>query len=624
MDYSTETLDRIKKLERIRSLWVNPFATKFDTTHNIWALLPQTNSIAWAEPEKWPLKEILSQQGLRSIEHIIDTPTDRISLAWRVMLHRSFGKICFATISDGTGKIQILFSRENCSINVDGEIRSELWETPPEKLPRPARTAPNELPRSSTTPSKEGEFGTIPLEREEISTVESTESGTLPLQAENIPTIEREFGTIPLQYEGVPTIGGGVVAPRIGGGVVLPETITAYKFAEKLIDLGDFIGVSWELFYTHKWELTLFVKEFTFLTKAIRPLPEKWHGIGDDDERYRKRYLDMTMDDELRAMFYRKAKFWSVTRDFMKAKGFLEVETPTIELTTGGAEARPFATHHHDYDVDVFMRICVGELWQKRLMAWGFPKTFEIGRAYRNEGSSPEHLQEFTNMEYYWAYADYEDGMTLVQDLYQKIALEVYGKTLFTTKWHTFDLAGQWPKIDYLEAVENKTGINLLTSTDDEMKSKLRELGVKYEGENRERLTDTLWKYVRKQITGPAFLVNHPEIISPLAKRSAKYPGRVERFQPIIAGSEVWNGFSELNDPLDQRARFEAQQVLLAKWDDEAMMPEWDFVEMLEHGMPPTCGFGFWERFFAFLEDKPLRECQYFPFMKPMIKEHYE
>lgn len=168
-------------------------------------------------------------------------------------------------------------------------------------------------------------------------------------------------------------------------------------------------------------------------------------------------------------------------------------------------------------------------------------------------------------MEFYWAYADYEDGMKLVQELYQNIAKEVYGKTVFTTKGYTFDLAGNWPKIDYLEAVESKTRINLLTATDDEMKAKLTEFGVKYEGDNRERLTDTLWKYVRKQITGPAFLINHPEIISPLAKKSAKNPGRVERFQPIIAGSEVGNGFSELNDPLDQRARFEAQQELLAQ-----------------------------------------------------------
>ncbi len=517
-DYSTETLDRIRKLERIRSLGVNPFATKFDSTYNIGGILTKYPSSIDIESGV--------KSDFRTVEEIILAPTSLLALAGRVMLHRSFGKICFATISDGTGKIQVLFSRENCSINVGGE-----WKI--------------ELPGES-------------------------------------------------------------------------EPLSAYKFAEKLIDLGDFIGVRGELFYTHKWELTLFVKEFTFLTKAIRPLPEKFHGMENDDDRYRKRYLDMTMDDELRAMFYRKAKFWEVTRDLMKSKWFLEVETPTIEHTTGGAEARPFATHHHDFDVDVYMRICIGELWQKRLMAWGFPKTFEIGRAYRNEGSSPEHLQEFTNMEFYWAYADYEDGMNLVQELYQKIALEVYGKTIFTAKWHTFDLAGNWPKIDYLEAVESKTGINLLTATDTEMKAKLQELGVKYEGENRERLTDTLWKYVRKQITGPAFLVNHPEIISPLAKKSVSHPGRVERFQPIIAGSEVGNGFSELNDPLDQRARFEAQQVLLAKWDDEAMMPEWDFVEMLEHGMPPTCGFGFGERFFAFLEDKPLRECQYFPFMKPI------
>jgi lysyl-tRNA synthetase, class II len=202
-------------------------------------------------------------------------------------------------------------------------------------------------------------------------------------------------------------------------------------------------------------------------------LPEKFHGVTDDEERFRKRYLDMATDDDLRAMFYRKAKFWEVTRDFMKDRGFLEVETPTIEHTTGGAEARPFATHHNDYDVDVYMRICVGELWQKRLMAGGFPKTFEIGRAYRNEGSSPEHLQEFTNMEFYWAYADYEMGMQLVQDLYQKIAMQVYGKTRFTAKGHTFDLAGEWPKVDYLDIVRERTGIDLLTATDDEMRAKL-------------------------------------------------------------------------------------------------------------------------------------------------------
>ncbi len=536
--YSTETIDRIKKLERIRSLGVNPFATKFETTHQIGNIL----TLHKAKIEEGEISTF------RNVEEVIPAPKSDIALAGRVMLHRSFGKICFASISDGTGRIQILFSRENCSLNVDGVNHSEL----------------------------------VP-----VILSETKDPGTLDSSA----------------------------VPQNDG------TMSAYKFAEKLIDLGDFIGVKWELFYTHKGELTLFVKEFSFLTKAIRPLPEKWHGIEWDDERYRKRYLDMTMDDELRSVFYRKAKFWEVARDFMKGKWFIEVDTPTIEHTTGGAEARPFATHHNDYDVDVFMRICVGELWQKRLMAWGFPKTFEIWRAYRNEGSSPDHLQEFTNMEFYWAYADYEDGMRLVEELYQTIALAVYGRTKFSARGHTFDLADEWKRLDYITAVREYTGVDLDVATDEEIKEKLKSLNVKYEWDNRERLTDTLWKYVRKQIAGPAFLIHHPKLVSPLAKESHKYPGKVERFCPVIGGSEVGNGFSELNDPLDQRARFEKQQEMLESGDEEAMMPDWDFVEMLEHGMPPTCGFGFGERLFAFLEDKPIREVQYFPFMKPIHQE---
>jgi lysyl-tRNA synthetase, class II len=221
-------------------------------------------------------------------------------------------------------------------------------------------------------------------------------------------------------------------------------------------------------------------------------------------------------------------------------------------------------------------------------------------------------------MEFYWGYADYEMGMKLVEEMYRYIAQEVYGRTIFSARGHTFDLADEWRRVDYVSAVGEKTGIDILSATDAEMKAKLNELGVKYDGTNRERLTDTLWKYTRKQISGPAFLVNHPALISPLAKANARDPGTVERFQVILGGSEIGNGYSELNDPLDQRARFEKQREMLASGDDEAMMPDWDFVEMLEHGMPPTCGFGFGERLFAFLEDKPIREVQYFPFMKPV------
>jgi lysyl-tRNA synthetase class 2 len=235
---------------------------------------------------------------------------------------------------------------------------------------------------------------------------------------------------------------------------------------------------------------------------------------------------------------------------------------------------------------------------------------------YRNEGTSPEHLQEFTNLEFYMAYADFEDGMDLVKEMYIKIAKEVFGKTEFTTRGHTFDLSKEWVKIDYIDEIKKQTGLNITNASESEMKDKLQKLKVSYTGENKERLIDTLWKYCRKNISGPAFLVNHPLIVAPLAK--ANRDGRsVQMFQPIIAGSEMGRGYSELNDPMDQRRRFEIQQKLLEKGDTEAMMPDWEFVEMLEHGMPPTCGYGFGERLFAFLVDKPLREVQYFPMMKP-------
>ena len=387
------------------------------------------------------------------------------------------------------------------------------------------------------------------------------------------------------------------------------------------VDIGDFISVTGKFFSTQRGEQSLLVKSWTIATKTLLPLPEKWHGIKDDDERYRKRYLDILMNEELRDLFIKKAKFWDVTRNFLKDKGFLEVETPSLEVTTGGAEASPFKTHHNDYDLDVYLRISVGELWQKRLMAAGFPKTFEIGRVYRNEGSSPEHLQEFTNMEFYWSFADYEDGMKLVREMYITIAKEVFGTTKFTTRGFTFDLASEWMKIDYAEEINKQTGIDINKASSKDLMKKLKDLKVNYDGENKERLTDSVWKYCRKSIAGPAFLVNHPVLVAPLAKsvidKNGKIQNTVQMFQPIIAGSEMGRGYSELNDPIDQKARFDAQKKLIDAGDTEAMMTDDEFVEMLEHGMPPTCGFGFGERFFAFLADKPARELQMFPLMRP-------
>ncbi len=379
---------------------------------------------------------------------------------------------------------------------------------------------------------------------------------------------------------------------------------------------GDFIEVTGTAYVTKRGTQAILVKAWKVLGKALQNIPSEHFGIKDEEERYRKRYLDLLLDADKKALFIKKAKFWKVTRDIMNRQGFLEVETPTLELTTGGAEARPFTTHHNDFDIDVHLRISVGELWQKRLMAAGFDKTFEIGRVFRNEGTSPEHLQEFTNCEFYCAYADYRDGMKLVRELYLEIAAEVFGTTKFSARGHEFDLAADWREIDYVKEIIDQTGINVLEASEDEMKAKLAELGVKYEGANRERLTDTLWKYCRKQIAGPAFLINHPKLVAPLAKSRADGQ-TVEMFQPIIAGSEVGKGYSELNDPLDQRERFEVQKKLIEAGDEEAMMSDWDFVEMLEFGMPPTCGFGFGERLFSTLAGETIRETQLFPLMRP-------
>lgn len=403
-------------------------------------------------------------------------------------------------------------------------------------------------------------------------------------------------------------------------GLLKKDVIDEEKFNlwNETIDIGDFIEIQGKFFTTKKGEKTVEMVDWNILSKSLRPLPEKWHGLKDIEERFRKRYLDILMNPELKKLFEMKAKFWDVTREFMKSEGFLEVETPTLEITTGGAEAKPFKTHHNDFDIDVYMRISVGELWQKRLMAAGFPKTFEIGRVYRNEGSSPEHTQEFTNMEFYASYMNLREGKNLVRDLYIKIAKDVFNKTEFNTRGYKFDLASNWPEIDYVEEVKKQTGIDVLEDDEEKMEQTLKKLSVKFQGKNRERMTDSLWKYCRKNISGPAYLVNHPKLVAPLSKEHPDDNRKTEMFQIIIAGSEIGRAHAELNDPIDQKKRFNEQSKLLEGGDEEAMMPDDEFVEMLEYGMPPNFGFGFGERFFAFLVDKPLREVQLFPLMKPI------
>ena len=390
-----------------------------------------------------------------------------------------------------------------------------------------------------------------------------------------------------------------------------------FNFWNEVVDIGDFVEIQGLFFKTNRGEKTLEIMDWRMLGKSLRPLPEKWHGLVDAEEKFRKRYLDMLMDGESKEIFEKKERFWETIRNFLKAKGFLEVETPTLEITTGGAEARPFKTHHNDFDIDVFLRISVGELWQKRLMAAGFPRTFEIGRVYRNEGGSAEHLQEFTNMEFYASYMNTEEGKRLVRDLYIKIAEDVFGKTAFETRGHKFDLADEWKDVDYVEEVKKQTGVNVLEDPEEKMEQTLKKLGVEFVGKNRERMTDSLWKYCRKNISGPVYLVNHPKLVAPLSKENKEDERKTEMFQVIIAGSEIGRAHAELNNPLDQAERFEVQRKLITEGDEEAMMPDSEFVEMLEYGMPPCFGFGFGERFFAFLVDKPVRETQLFPLMRP-------
>ena len=399
--------------------------------------------------------------------------------------------------------------------------------------------------------------------------------------------------------------------------------LDGYKLFDKYVDMGDFVEISGICFITHKGEKSIMATNFKILAKAIRPLPEKWHGLKDEEELLRKRYLDILLNPKIKDLVLKKAKFWQAVRTFMTDKKFVEVETPVLEVTTGGADARPFVAHHNALDMDVYLRICGGELWQKRLMIAGLEKTFEIGRVFRNEGMDAEHLQDYTHMEFYWAYADYEKGMKLVEDLYKYVAQEVFGTLKFKIKNFDIDLGKTWERYDYRDTVLKITGIDILNTTEKEIKEKLNELKVEYDnkGFNITRAIDNLWKYCRKQIAGPGFLVGVPVSVSPLAKRDEKRPELTQRFHPIIAGSELGNGYSELNDPLDQADRFAEQQKLREAGDEEAQMFDHEFVEALEYGMPPTCGFGMSERVFSFLMNKTGRECQIFPLMKPKNEE---
>ena len=392
-----------------------------------------------------------------------------------------------------------------------------------------------------------------------------------------------------------------------------------YQFFLDVFDIGDFIEVKGILFTTKRGEKSIEAEDYKMLSKALLPLPEKWHGLQDAEERFRKRYLDVIFNPEVKEMIKKRAIFWNSMREFLVEKGFLEVETPVLETMPGGADAKPFITHHNALNMDVYLRIAMGELWQKKLMVAGFEKTFEIGRQFRNEGMDTEHLQDYTQMEFYWAYADYEQGMEFIEEMYKYVTKKTFGTLKFKIRGFDVDLGKKWEKYDFQSTIAKYTGVNIEEASLQEIEKTLQKLKIDYDkkGFNITRAIDNLWKHCRKNISGPGFLINVPATIEPLAKRMEKNPKLVQRFQVIIAGSENGKGYSELNDPIDQAERFREQQKLRDKGDQEAQRYDKDFVEALEHGMPPTCGFGVSERLFAFFMDKPIRECQIFTLMRP-------
>ena len=386
----------------------------------------------------------------------------------------------------------------------------------------------------------------------------------------------------------------------------------------KKVDSGDIIGIKGNPMKTKTGEISVLVQELNVLTKSVLPLPDKHKGLQNDEERLRKRYLDVIMNSEVKEMFLKKQKFWASMRNFLINKGFLEVETPILENSAGGAAATPFSTHHNALDLDVYLRISMGELWQKKALVAGFEKTFEIGRQFRNEGMDAEHLQDYTQMEFYWGYANFEDGMKLVEEMYKEVVQATLGTLKFEVGEHKIDLGNKWQKYDFEKLIKDKTGIDIYKVDKKEIMKKLKELKMDFDPEvDKWRLVDLLWKHCRKQISGPGFLVGQPVEMTPLAKRSEKDPRKVEQFQVIIGGSEVGNGYSELNDPIDQDERFKEQRRLGEEGDEEAMEHDEGYVEALRYGMPPACGFGVSERLFGFLMNKPLRECVLFPLMRP-------
>ncbi|HEY8363344.1 MAG TPA: lysine--tRNA ligase [Tissierellaceae bacterium] len=392
-----------------------------------------------------------------------------------------------------------------------------------------------------------------------------------------------------------------------------------------LLDIGDIIGVKGEVFKTKTGEISVRAKEITLLTKCLQILPEKWHGLKDPDLRYRQRYVDLIVNPEVKETFILRSKIIKAIKEYLDEKGFLEVETPILSPIAGGANARPFITHHNALDIDMYLRIA-NELYLKRLIVGGFEKVYEMGRMFRNEGMDTRHNPEFTSIELYQAYVDYEEMMKLTENLIAYVAQKTLGTTKINYQGTEIDLTPPWRRLDMIDAIKEYTGIDFNEiNTDEEAIAIAKEKGLELTPDMKRGhiIAEMFEEFCEEHLVQPTFVTGHPVEVSPLAKRNPKDPRKTNRFEAYINTWEIANAFSELNDPFDQRERFEEQIRRKQLGDDEAHPMDTDFLNAIEVGLPPTGGLGIGvDRLVILLTNQPsIRDVILFPTMKPLDNE---
>lgn len=392
-----------------------------------------------------------------------------------------------------------------------------------------------------------------------------------------------------------------------------------YALLEKL-DIGDIVGITGKIFRTRRGEISVEVQEMKFLSKSLRPLPAKWHGLKDVDLRYRQRYVDLIVNPGVREVFETRSKIIQIMRSFLTERGYVEVETPTLHVIAGGASARPFTTHHNTLDMDLYLRIAP-ELYLKRLLVGGFDRVFEIGKMFRNEGMSTKHNPEFTMCELYMAYGDASDMMSITEELYARVAQELVGSMKITFQGQEIDLTPPWPRKPMLDAIKEYSGVDLRGLDDEQARLAAKEKGLDVEPNATfsQVLDEFFDAFVEPKLVQPIFITDHPVEVSPLAKRKKDDPSLTDRFEPFIVTWEVGNGFTELNDPVDQDQRFRQQMEQREQGDDEAHMMDEDYIRALEYGMPPAGGLGLGiDRMVMLFTDSPsIRDVLLFPHMRP-------